>query len=283
MAKKVKKLIIIGSGPAGYTAAIYSARALLRPIVFTGWESGGQLTTTNEVENYPGFPQGIKGPELMEKFREQAGRFGAEIIDAQISRVDFSSRPFSVWAEDKEYQAQAIIIATGASAKWLGIPSEQRLRGKGVSSCATCDGFFFKGKDLVLVGGGDVAMEDAIFLTKFADKVTVLHRREQLRASKILQERAKSNPKIEFMLNTELVEALGKDGVEGARVKNNQSGQETELNIGGVFIAIGHEPNTGIFKGQLELDVKNYIVIHDGSRTSVAGGFAAGAAASRTH
>lgn len=276
MENKIRKLIIIGSGPAGWTGALYAGRAMLAPLVFTGLEPGGQLTTTTDVENYPGFPQGIQGPELMEKFKSQASRFGAEIVAAPVERVDFSSRPFKVWADKKEYLSEAVIIATGASAKWLGLESEQRLRGKGVSSCATCDGFFFKGKDLLMAGGGDVALEDAIFLTKFANKITIIHRRDQLRASKILQDRAKTNPKIEFMFNTELVEVLGKDEVEGARLKNNQTGQERKLKVGGVFIAIGHEPNTKIFKSKIELDEKGYIVLKENTRTSVEGVFASG-------
>lgn len=276
MANKIRKLIIIGSGPAGWTAALYAARAMLAPLVFTGLEPGGQLTTTTDVENYPGFPQGIQGPELMEKFKSQACRFGAEIVAAPVERVDFSSRPFKVWADKKEHLGEAVIIATGASAMWLGLASEQRLRGKGVSSCATCDGFFFKGKDLLMVGGGDVALEDAVFLTKFANKITIIHRRDQLRASKILQGRAKSNSKIEFIYNTELVEVLGKEGVEGARLQNNKTGEEAELPVGGVFIAIGHKPNTEIFAGQIELDEKGYIVLKENTKTSVAGVFASG-------
>ena len=273
---ETKDLIIIGSGPAGYTAALYAARASLAPILFTGSEPGGQLTTTTDVENYPGFPEGLLGPELMEKFKTQAVRFGTEIINKTINKVDFSQKPFKLYSGDEEFLAKSVIIATGASAKWLGIESETRLRGKGVSSCATCDGFFFKDKELFLVGGGDVAMEDAIFLTKFAKKVTVLHRREELRASKILQERAKKNSKIEFMYNTELVEISGKDSVEGVKVINNQTKEEKEFKAGGVFIAIGHKPNTGIFKEQIDLDEKGYIVLKKGFMTDVDGIFAAG-------
>lgn len=271
-----RKLIIIGSGNAGYTAAIYASRALLSPLLFSGVEIGGQLGTTTDVGNYPGFPEGIQGPELMQKFREQAERFGTEIIDKPVARVDFSKRPFSVWSDEKEYQAEAAIIATGASAQWLGLPSEQKLRGKGVSSCATCDGFFFKGKDLVVVGGGDVAMEDSTVLTKFANSVKVVHRRDELRASKIMQERAKSNPKISFAWDTEVVEVLGENSVTGVRVKNNKTGEESEIVCQGVFVAIGHKPNTGFLESQIELDQKGYVVLKENTMTSVAGVFAAG-------
>ncbi|MBI4049818.1 MAG: thioredoxin-disulfide reductase [Candidatus Doudnabacteria bacterium] len=272
----VNKLIIIGSGNAGYTAAIYASRALLSPLLFSGVEIGGQLGTTTDVGNYPGFPDGIQGPELMQKFREQAERFGTEIIDKAVDRVDFSKRPFSVWAGETEHQAQAVIVATGASAQWLGLSSEQRLRGKGVSSCATCDGFFFKGKDLVVVGGGDVAMEDSIFLTKFATSVKVVHRRDELRASKAMQEKAKANPKISFVWNTEIAEVLGESSVTGVRVKNNKTGEESEIACQGVFVAVGHKPNTEFLGGQLELDQKEYVVLKENTMTSVAGVFAGG-------
>lgn len=283
MKNAINKIIIIGSGPAGYTAALYTARAALEPLVFTGLEPGGQLNTTTEVENFPGFPEGILGPDLMDKFKAQARRFGARIIDSKVDKVDFLSRPFKIWSQNKEYQAEAVVVATGASAVWLGLESESRLRGKGVSSCATCDGFFFKGKELVLVGGGDVAMEDAVFLTKFAAKVTIVHRREELRASKIMQERARKNSKIEFIFNTEVVEILGTNRVEGVRIKNNKTNEEKEIFVGGVFIAIGHKPNTEIFKGQLELDKKNYLVVKDGSRTNIEGVFAGGDAHDHTY
>jgi thioredoxin reductase (NADPH) len=273
---KISNVIIIGSGNAGYTAAIYTARAQLKPLLFSGHEIGGQLGTTTDVENYPGFPEGVQGPELMERFRKQAQRFGTEIIDKPVEKADFSKKPFVVWSDKQEYQAKAVIIATGASATWLGLSSEQRLRGKGVSSCATCDGPFFKGKDIVLVGGGDVAMEDAIFLTKFAKSVKVLHRRDQLRASKYMQGRAKKNKMIEFVWNTEVVDVLGENIVEGVKVKNNKTGEESEIACQGLFIAIGHKPNTEVFGGQLELDKKGYLVLKDHSMTSVEGVFGAG-------
>ena len=269
-------VIIIGSGPAGYTAAIYASRAELKPLLFTGTEPGGQLTTTTDVENFPGFPEGIQGPELMDKFREQAKRFGTEVVDAKVDKVYFSKKPFTVWSGDKEYQSKSVIIATGASAMWLDLPNEQKLRGKGVSACATCDGFFFKDKDVVLVGGGDVAMEDAIFLTKFAKSVKVVHRRDTLRASKIMQERAKNNPKIEFVWNTEVIDVLGDSVVSGVKVKNNKTNKESEITCQGLFVAIGHKPNTEIFKGQLELDKKEYLILKDHSKTSVEGVFGAG-------
>jgi thioredoxin reductase (NADPH) len=269
-------VIIIGSGPAGYTAAIYASRAELKPLLFTGTEPGGQLTTTTDVENFPGFPEGIQGPELMDKFREQAKRFGTEVVDAKVDKVYFSKKPFTVWSGDKEYQSKSVIIATGASAMWLDLPNEQKLRGKGVSACATCDGFFFKDKDVVLVGGGDVAMEDAIFLTKFAKSAKVVHRRDTLRASKIMQERAKNNPKIEFVWNTEVIDVLGDSVVSGVKVKNNKTNKESEITCQGLFVAIGHKPNTEIFKGQLELDKKEYLILKDHSKTSVEGVFGAG-------
>ncbi|MBI1961490.1 MAG: thioredoxin-disulfide reductase [Parcubacteria group bacterium] len=270
------KLIIIGSGNAGYSAAIYASRAQLKPALFSGIEIGGQLALTTEVENYPGFPEGIQGPELMARMRKQAERFGTKIIDKAVDTVDFSKQPFSVWVGADEYQAAAVIIATGASARWLGLESEQRLRGKGVSSCATCDGFFFKGKDIVLVGGGDVAMEDSLFLTKFANTITVLVRRDALRASAYMQERARKNPKIKFTWNTEVIEVLGENSVTGVRVKNNKTNKESEIACQGLFVAIGHTPNTEIFKGQLELDAKGYVVLKDRTMTSVPGVFAAG-------
>ena len=272
----VQKLIIIGSGPAGYTAAIYAGRALLKPLLFSGQEPGGQLTTTTDVENYPGFPGGIQGPELMAKFRAQAARFETEIIDAAVERVDFTAKPFKVWSGEKEFYAESVVVATGSSSLWLGIPSEQKLRGKGVSSCATCDGFFFKGKDIAVVGGGDSAMEEATFLTKFANSVTVLVRKDILRASKIMQERAQNNPKIKFIFNSEVVEVLGENNVAGVRVKNTQSGQLSIVNCQGLFLAIGHKPNTDIFAGQLAIDPKGYLVINNHTHTNIEGIFAAG-------
>ncbi|HYK54345.1 MAG TPA: thioredoxin-disulfide reductase [Candidatus Eremiobacteraceae bacterium] len=270
------RLIIIGSGPAGLTAALYAARAELAPIVFAGGLSGGQLMLTTEVENYPGFPSGIMGPDLMDKFRAQAERFGSEIHNVDVTRVDFSKRPFRVWVDDVEHRAEAIIVATGASALWLGVEGETRLRGRGVSSCATCDGAFFKNRDLIVVGGGDTAMEEAIFLTRFATTVTIVHRRDALRASKIMQQRAMENPRISFVWNAEVVEILGENKVAAARLRDTVTGQVTERQCDGVFVAIGHQPNTESFAGQLELDAKGYIVSPDGTRTNVEGVFVAG-------
>ncbi|MEK7189053.1 MAG: thioredoxin-disulfide reductase [Patescibacteria group bacterium] len=272
----ISKLIIIGSGNAGWTAAIYASRAQLAPLLFTGHEPGGQLSLTTDVENFPGFPEGIQGPDLVQKMRKQAERFGTRVIDGAVDRVDFAKQPFMVWAGSDEYQSEAVIVATGASAKWLGLPSEQRLRGRGVSSCATCDGFFFKGKDIVVVGGGDVALQDSIFLTRFVTGITVLVRSDQFRASAYMQERARKNPKIKFLMSTGVVEVLGEDSVTGVRVKNNKTGEESEIACQGVFVAIGHAPNTDLFKGQLELDVKGYVVLKDRMMTSVPGVFAAG-------
>lgn len=270
------KLIIIGSGAAGYTAAIYAGRAMLEPLLFSGMELGGQLATTTDVENFPGFPEGAQGPELMDKFRQQAKRFGTQIIDAAADKVDFTSQPLKVWSGGTEYQTKAVIIATGASSKWLGLESEQRLRGHGVSSCATCDGFFFKDKEVVVVGGGDAAMEESLYLTKFCTKVTVIHRRDAFKASKIMQARARANPKISFIFNSEVVEVLGDQGVEGVKIKNNQTGQMSNVKCQGLFVAIGHSPNTAIFKDQIALDIKGYVVTSKATRTSVAGVFAAG-------
>ena len=269
-------LIIIGSGPAGYTAAIYAGRAELKPLVVAGNEPGGQLIATTEVENYPGFPDGIQGPDLMELFKKQAERFGAKVLAGDVSKVDFSSRPFHVWAGETEYTADAVIIATGASALWLGIESETRLRGKGVSSCATCDGAFFRGKEIVVVGGGDSAMEESNFLTKFATNVTIVHRGDAFRASKIMQQRALANPKISVIWNAEVVEVLGKDRVEGVRLKDTKSNKEREFPAGGLFVAIGHKPNTEVFDGHIDLDAKGYIVVKDQTRTSVEGVFVGG-------
>lgn len=273
------KLVIIGSGPAGYTAAIYAARANLQPLLFAGLQPGGQLTITSEVENYPGFPQGILGPELMELFRQQAERFGTQVVYDAITRVDFSVRPFKLWdGAENAYEAHAVIIATGASAKWLGLEAEQRLQGKGVSACATCDGFFFRNKEVIVVGGGDTAMEESLFLTKFATKVYVVHRRDQLRASKIMQQRAFANPKIEFIWNTvvEDIHDVNVGKVTGVRLRNVKTGEVWDKPIDGVFMAIGHKPNTDIFAGQLEMDEQGYIVLRKGTYTSVEGVFAAG-------
>ncbi len=279
---ELEEVIIIGSGPAGYTAAIYTARSELKPLLFEGQQlggqPGGQLMLTTEVENFPGFPEGMMGPEMMEKFKKQAERFGTKIVSEDIVSVDFSSRPFTLKTATDTYQAKTVIICTGAQAIWLNVPGEEQYQGHGVSACATCDGFFFRGKNVVIVGGGDSAMEEANFLTRFANKVTVMHRRDSLRASKIMQQRAMNNPKIEFLWNTEIQEVLG-DGqtVTAVKILNNQTNEVREFPTDGVFAAIGHKPNTGIFEGQLELDEKKYIVVSSGStRTSVEGVFAGG-------
>lgn len=272
----VHEVLIIGSGPAGYTAALYAARARLGPLVIAGRENGGQLMLTTDVENYPGFPEGIQGPELMDLFRKQAERFGAKIIDKNATRVDFRKRPFTVEVEGETFQSETVIIATGAATLWLGLPSETRLRGHGVSSCATCDGAFFRDKDLVVIGGGDSAMEEATFLTRFAKSVTIVHRRDAFRASKIMQERALSNPKIKVVWDTVIEEVLGGDRVTGVRLKNLKSGHAEEKPIDGVFVAIGHVPNTKLFAGQVELDAKGYVALKNQSMTSVEGVFGAG-------
>ncbi len=276
------KLIIIGSGPAGFTAALYAARANLNPAVFEGIQPGGQLTITTEVENYPGFAQGIMGPELMEIFREQAHRFGATSIYKNITKVDFSKRPFTLWTDDEEYTADAIIVSTGASAKLLGLPSEKEYMGYGVSACATCDGFFFRNLEVVVVGGGDTAIEEATFLTKFASKVTIVHRRDQMRASKIMQDKAHKNSKIAFAWDSVVEEILGKSengkkSVTGVRLKNVKTGATTEMKTDGVFMGIGHQPNTELFKGQLEMDPVGYLITKGKSTyTNIPGVFAAG-------
>jgi thioredoxin reductase (NADPH) len=271
-----KKVIIIGSGPAGYTAEIYTARANLSPLVLGGTQSGGQLMITTDVENYPGFPEGIQGPELMEKFRKQAERFGAEVLDVDVTAVDFTERPFVVRAGEHMYTAETIVIATGANAKWIGLESELKLRGRGVSACATCDAFFFKGKRVFVVGGGDTAMEEANFLTKFAQSVTVVHRRDTLRASKFMQQKAKSNPKISFIWNSEISDVLGEDHVTGLEIRNVADGSKKVFPADGLFVAIGHEPNTILFRGPLETDSRGYIIVSDHTRTNIEGVFAAG-------
>jgi thioredoxin reductase (NADPH) len=272
----MERVIIIGSGPAGLTAAIYAARANLAPRVFAGYQYGGQLMLTTDVENFPGFPNGIMGPELMEQFRAQAERFGAVIENVDVSAVDFSRRPLLVTADSGEFEADTVIVATGASARWLGIPGEERLRGSGVSSCATCDGAFFKERHIVVAGGGDSAMEEALFLTRFGSKVTVVHRRDTLRASKIMADRALAHPKIEFIWNTAIEEARGEFRLESLVLRNLLSGEVSELAADALFVAIGHDPNTGLFRGQLELDAHGYIVSPDGVRTSVPGVFVGG-------
>lgn len=277
-----RNVIIIGSGPAGFTAAIYAARANLSPLLFEGLakggQPGGQLMLTSDVENFPGFPKGILGPEMMQLFREQAARFGTELIQDDVTSVDFAKKPFELTVGDKVYKGKTVIIATGASANWLGIPSEKALQGYGVSACATCDGFFFKNKRVVVVGGGDSAMEEANFLTKFATEVTIVHRREAFRASKIMQDRAQANPKIKFILNSEVVEIKdpAQKKVSAVILKDLKTGQTREHQTDGVFMAIGHTPNSEIFKGKLELDAKGYIKVHDGTHTSVSGVFACG-------
>jgi thioredoxin reductase (NADPH) len=272
-----RDVVVLGSGPAGYTAALYAARANLKPLVLKGLEAGGQLMLTTDVENYPGFSDGIMGPELMDAMEKQAARFEAEIVAQSATRVDLSERPFGVWAGDQEWRARTLIVATGASARWLDVPGEERLRGRGVSACATCDGFFFRERELVVVGGGDTAMEEATFLTKFASKVTIVHRRDEFRASRIMQERALSNPKIGVIWDTVVDEVLGNGAVTGVRLRNLRTGEVTDHATDGVFMAIGHTPNTELFRGQLELTDGGYIPVEEPTtRTSVPGVFAAG-------
>jgi thioredoxin reductase (NADPH) len=282
-----RNVIIIGSGPAGLTAAIYTARANLAPLLLEGEPSstsdqpGGQLMLTTDVENFPGFPEGIMGPELMSNMREQAQRFGADIRTEKVSRIDLSARPFGVWVGDPEagdptYQAQAVIISTGAQSLMLGLEAETRLLGHGLSTCATCDGFFFRSHDIAVVGGGDSALEEAIFLTKFADKVTIIHRRDQLRASRIMQDRAFNNPKIEFLWNHTVVDLIGDTKLEGAKVRNVLTDEESVLDVTGMFVAIGHKPNTDLFKGQLEMEDSGYLITGPGTATNVEGVFACG-------
>jgi thioredoxin reductase (NADPH) len=288
MSETVRDILIVGSGPAGLTAAIYSARANLRPLVIEGMPSsssdqpGGQLMLTTDVENYPGFVEGIMGPDLMGRFRAQAERFGAEYLTSKVSRVDLSSRPFRVWApdpstgEEHEYASKALIVSTGARALMLGLESERRLMGYGVSTCATCDGFFFRGRNIAVVGGGDSALEEATFLTKFADTVTVVHRRKELRASKIMQDRAFKNPKVRFLWDTVVTDVVGTTKVEALKIRNVVTDEESDMEVAGLFVAIGHVPNTDLFKGQLDMDENGYLVTHDGSRTNVDGVFACG-------
>jgi len=273
---KLYDVIIVGSGPAGYTAALYAARANLSVLMFQGYQPGGQLMLTSDVENYPGFEEGLLGPTLMEKFEAQARRFGAELVSEDVTAVDFSKRPFAITTDSGVYTAKAVIISTGASAKWLGLPSEERLQGRGVSACATCDGFFFKNKDIAVIGGGDTAMEEATFLTRYASHVTVIHRRDGLRASKIMQDRAFNNPKISFIWDTEVAEVLGDEAVTGLRLRNLKTGEESTLPVQGLFLAIGHQPNTDLFKGILEMDKVGYITQVEHTMTSIPGIFAAG-------
>lgn len=282
MADKHHKVIIIGSGPAGLTAALYNARANLNPVVFEGLQPGGQLTITTEVENFPGFEHGIQGPDLMDVMRKQAQRFGAKPFFKQVTKVDFSKRPFTVEADKESYTADAVIISTGASARWLGIPSEEKYMGYGVSACATCDGFFFKNQKIIVIGGGDSAMEEANYLTKFASEVLIVHRREEFRASKIMLERAEKNPKIKFILNKTVKEILGEEEngrkkVTGALLEDTRDGSTEKVAVDGIFLAIGHKPNTELFKGQLEMDETGYLIVKGSSTyTNVDGVFAAG-------
>ena len=277
--------LILGSGPAGYTAAIYAARAELKPVLYTGAQPGGQLTITTEVENYPGYPNGVQGPEMMEDFKKQAERFNTDIRYGLATKVDFSKRPFKVTIDDAtDIFAETVIISTGASAKWLGLPSEQRLNGHGVSACAVCDGFFFRGQEVAIVGGGDTACEEASYLAKLCKKVYMLVRRNEMRASKIMQQRVLNNPNIEVLFNHETLEILGNDQVTGIRVKDHQSGQEKTIAVTGFFVAIGHQPNTDIFKGWLDMDEQGYIITKPGTtQTNIPGVFAAGDAQDKVY
>jgi len=273
----IRQLIIIGGGPAGYTAALYAARANLQPLVIEGFNWGGQLMITSDVENYPGYPDGIMGPEMMADFRRQAERFGAEFVTDDVTRVDFSERPFRIWVDDEEHQAQSVIVATGASARWLGLESEERLKGRGVSACATCDGAFFRDKHIFVVGGGDSAFEEALFLTKFATRVHLVHRRDEFRASKIMVDRAERNDKLDFVLNAVVDEIVGDVKVEALRLRNTLTGEIRQVPTDGVFVAIGHDPNTTLFLDQLDHDENGYLVTEPGStQTNIPGVFAAG-------
>lgn len=278
-----EKVIIVGSGPAGLTAAIYAARAGLDPLVIEGIAAGGQLMLTTEVENYPGFPDGIMGPEMMGLFRKQAERFGTRFITSDASRVDFSSTPFGVWVGDEEHRSEAVIVSTGASARWMEVPGEEKLRGHGVSACATCDGFFFKDREIVVVGGGDSAMEEALFLTRFASRVTVVHRRDEFRASQIMAQRVLDHPKIQVRWNAVVAEVLGEAAVSGVVLKDTLTGEMEDLAAEGVFVAIGHTPNTDLFRGQLDLDEKGYLKTFQGTATSVEGVFGGGDVVDHTY
>jgi thioredoxin reductase (NADPH) len=270
------KMLIVGSGPAGLTAAIYAARGNLEPIVLGGYVPGGQLMITSDVENYPGFPDGVQGPELMEKFRAQAERFGSRVLDVDVDRVDLSQRPFRLWADHVEYTAESVVVATGASALWLGLDNETRLRGRGVSACATCDGFFFRGKKVAVVGGGDTALEEATFLTRFAPEVVLVHRRDRFRGSKIMQDRALANPRISVLWNKEVTDVLGDEVVSGIRLRDTETGETSEEATQGLFLAIGYKPNTDVFRDQLEIDDKGYLVVHGETGSRVDGVFVAG-------
>jgi thioredoxin reductase (NADPH) len=273
---QARDVVVLGSGPAGYTAALYAGRANLEPLVLKGLDAGGQLMLTTDVENYPGFADAVMGPELMEQMEKQAARFGAELLAQSATKVDLSSRPFGVWAGDEQWRAKTLIVATGASANWLGVPGEERLRGRGVSACATCDGFFFRERELVVVGGGDSAMEEATFLTKFATKITIVHRRDEFRASKIMQDRVLANPKISVIWDSVVEEILGDTAATGVRLRNVKTGEEQVHATDGVFVAIGHTPNTSLFDGQLEL-LDGFVKVHEPkTATSVRGVFAAG-------
>jgi thioredoxin reductase (NADPH) len=284
MPEDIRNVIVIGSGPAGFTAALYAARADLEPLVLKGLEAGGQLMLTTDVENYPGFADGIMGPELMDQMEKQAQRFGAEILAVHVTEVDLSARPFVVKAGDQVWRAKTLIVATGATARWLDIPGEEKLRGRGVSACATCDGFFFRDRELLVVGGGDTAMEEATFLTKFASKVTIVHRRDAFRASKVMQDRVFANPKIDVLWNTVLDEIVGDDAVTGAVARHVVTGAMRTIAADGVFMAIGHDPTTGLFRDQLPVDEDGYLVVHEPSTaTDVAGVFAAGDVTDHTY
>jgi thioredoxin reductase (NADPH) len=273
----VRDVIVIGGGPAGYTAALYAARANLQPLVIEGFSWGGQLMITSDVENYPGYPDGVMGPEMMGEFRRQAERFGTDFITDDVTRVDFSERPFRVWVEDEEYQARSVIIATGASARWLGLESEERLKNHGVSACATCDGAFFRDKHIFVVGGGDTAFEEALFLTRFGYKVTIVHRRNEFRASQIMVERARAHEKVEFKTPFAVDEVLGESSISGLRLRNTETGETEEVEAGALFVAIGHDPNTKLFVDQLDHDENGYLVARPGTtETNIPGVFAAG-------
>jgi thioredoxin reductase (NADPH) len=283
MSENVRELIIIGGGPAGYTAALYAARANLEPLVIEGFQWGGQLMITSDVENYPGYVEGVLGPEMMKDFRRQAERFGAEYISDDVTRVDFSERPFRVYIGDDEYRSQAVIVATGANARQLGLDSERGLQGRGVSYCAVCDAAFFREKEVVVVGGGDSAMEEATFLTKFADKVTIVHRREDFRASPIMLDRARANEKIDWVTNAVVDQVIGETAVTAVRTRDVNTDELSELPADGLFVAIGHDPNTALFVGQLDMDEQGYLITHDGTATNIEGVFAAGDVVDHTY